>query len=71
MTIAEFKAWFEGFSENITEEGPNPYQWTRIQERLAEVEVPTLNFPKTPVYRSPLEYISGGVGSLDSNGNAR
>ena len=38
MTTQEFKAWFEGISEGIPV-APTPEQWTRIRERVAEIEV--------------------------------
>lgn len=38
MTLPEFKAWFEGFTETM-EGPPNEKQWARIQERIAEVAV--------------------------------
>lgn len=37
MTNAEFKAWFDGFSENIGE-SPSVLQWTRIKTRIAEID---------------------------------
>lgn len=36
MTLAEFKAWFEGFAENI-DGAPTPEQWARVAEKLDEV----------------------------------
>ncbi len=36
MTLSEFKAWFEGFSE-IMEGPPNEKQWKRIKARVAEI----------------------------------
>lgn len=37
MTQAEFKAWFEGFTEAI-EKAPTQKQWARIKERVAEID---------------------------------
>lgn len=37
MTPMEFKAWFEGFTESISFT-PNAQQWTRIKERVAEID---------------------------------
>lgn len=34
MSPQEFKAWFEGFSEQM-EGAPNKKQWTRIKEKIA------------------------------------
>lgn len=41
MTIAEFKAWLEGFEASFKYEGrdsyPTPAQWAVIKEKLATV----------------------------------
>lgn len=37
MTLTEFKAWFEGYTENITKQ-PTQKQWARIQERVGEID---------------------------------
>lgn len=37
MTLTEFKAWFEGYTENISKQ-PTQKQWARIQERVGEIE---------------------------------
>lgn len=37
MTPIEFKAWFDGFSEGI-DKTPTQKQWTRIKERVAEID---------------------------------
>lgn len=37
MTLSEFKAWFEGFTENI-DGTPSKKQWERIQARVAEID---------------------------------
>ena len=37
MTPTEFKAWFDGFTENI-KGVPSAKQWERIKERVKEVE---------------------------------
>ncbi len=36
MTIAEFRAWFEGYTENISDK-PSAAQWERIKERVNEI----------------------------------
>lgn len=41
MTLSEFKAWFEGFSE-IMEGPPNEKQWDRIKARVAEINGATV-----------------------------
>lgn len=51
MTINEFKAWFDGFSEGI-KKAPTPKQWERIQERVGEIDgaAPTViyDYPYRP-----------------------
>lgn len=44
MTLAEFKAWFEGFSETM-EAAPNEKQWERIKARVAEINGTVTTYP--------------------------
>lgn len=44
MTQAEFKAWFEGFSENISG-SPSKKQWERICARVAEIDGMPITVP--------------------------
>ena len=37
MTLNEFKAWLDGFSEAMGEV-PTPEQWAKIKQKLGEVE---------------------------------
>jgi hypothetical protein len=37
MTLQEFKAWFEGFTENMSGT-PNKDQWKRIRARVKEID---------------------------------
>lgn len=37
MTLSEFKAWFEGFTE-VMDGPPNKKQWGRIQARVKEID---------------------------------
>jgi|SRR5882672_2013799 len=37
MTLAEFKAWFEGFTEEM-DEAPSKKQWERIKKRVKEID---------------------------------
>lgn len=37
MTLAEFKAWFSGFTEEITE-APSAKQWEKIKAKVAEID---------------------------------
>lgn len=36
MNLSEFRAWFEGFTENISGV-PTKKQWARIKERVEEI----------------------------------
>lgn len=36
MNLSEFKAWFEGFTEDMDGE-PNAKQWKRIKKRVSEI----------------------------------
>jgi hypothetical protein len=36
MTLAEFKAWFEGFTEDMSG-APTEKQWKKIKARVAEI----------------------------------
>ncbi|WP_267550353.1 hypothetical protein [Rhizobium rhizogenes] len=44
MTLAEFKAWFEGFTETL-EAAPNEKQWERIKARVAEINGTVTTYP--------------------------
>jgi hypothetical protein len=37
MTLAEFKAWFDGFTEDM-EGAPSAKQWKRIKARVAQID---------------------------------
>jgi hypothetical protein len=37
MTLAEFKAWFDGFTEEM-DEAPTKKQWERIKKRVKEID---------------------------------
>ena len=39
MSMGEFKAWLDGFSECFAKGSPNKTQWERIKERLNSVNV--------------------------------
>lgn len=53
MTLLEFKAWFEGFAENIATQ-PNPGQWERIKQKISELGT-TVNVAVPSVFQ-PLMY---------------
>ena len=39
MTLSEFKAWLEGYSEAFTSGAPNADQWAKINEKLGSVKM--------------------------------
>ena len=45
MTLAEFKAWFQGFTENMDGDRPTAKQWKRIKARVKDID----GTPITPV----------------------
>lgn len=56
MTLQEFKAWFEGYTENITKQ-PTQKQWARIQERVDEIDGTTITYPVyVEKYWEPFRY---------------
>lgn len=44
MTLNEFKAWFEGFSETM-DGAPNEKQWERIKTRVGEINGSAISYP--------------------------
>lgn len=38
MTQAEFKAWFDGFTEGFDGKAPTAKQWDRIKKRVKEID---------------------------------
>ena len=51
MTLEEFKAWFDGFTENVSKQ-PTQRQWKRIVERVGEIQPDATYQPWQP-YRQP------------------
>jgi hypothetical protein len=45
MTLQEFKAWFDGFTENMGEAPPTKLQWARIQARVKEIDGAAITYP--------------------------
>jgi hypothetical protein len=37
MNLSEFKAWFEGFTEDM-EERPSAKQWARVKEKISQIK---------------------------------
>lgn len=72
MTPADFKSWFEGFTEAMTGQ-PTKAQWARVKERVAEIDGKPITervfidrywshyYPSNPW--SPWAYCGGGVGA--------
>ena len=55
MEICEFKAWFEGFTEDMNGQ-PNAKQWKRIKARVKQVDgTPTTQRMFIDHYRRPYE----------------
>lgn len=44
MTLSEFKAWFEGFTE-VMDGPPSHKQWERIQARVREISGAPVTYP--------------------------
>jgi len=44
MKLDEFKAWFEGFTEDM-DGAPTTKQWKRIKERVAEIDGVAISYP--------------------------
>ncbi len=44
MTLSEFKAWFEGFSEGI-DKTPTEKQFTKIKAKVAEITATPTTYP--------------------------
>ena len=44
MTLQEFKAWFEGFTENM-DGTPNAKQWKRIQAKISDIDGTVTSYP--------------------------
>jgi hypothetical protein len=44
MTLAEFKAWFEGFTESI-EAAPTEKQFKRIKAKVAQIDGSAVTYP--------------------------
>lgn len=44
MTLTEFKAWFDGYTENL-EGAPNGKQWKRIKEQVGKIDGAPITYP--------------------------
>jgi hypothetical protein len=45
MTMQEFKAWFDGFTEAFSGKVPTAKQWSRVKERVAEIDGTAITYP--------------------------
>lgn len=45
MTLAEFKAWFEGYTEGMDEKAPNAKQWAKIKAKVADIDGTPVTYP--------------------------
>lgn len=68
MTLSEFKAWFEGFTETL-EGPPNAKQWKRIQARVKEISgQPITERVYIDRYRDYFRsYLAYGVGTCEAS----
>lgn len=76
MTPTEFKAWFDGFTENC-DGPPNEKQWDRIKARVAEINGVSITYPvyidrywsyPRPYQHNPYWYSNGAYCSTFSAG---
>ena len=84
MTLSEFKAWFEGFTESM-DGPPNAAQWERIQSKIATIDdkpIPVTVYreyvdrfrpywpasPQPLIYRGARDGMSVSLGELPRNG---
>jgi len=44
MNLQEFKAWFDGFTENL-EAAPSAKQWKRVKEQVAKIDGAPITYP--------------------------
>lgn len=72
MTLSEFKAWFEGFTETL-EGPPDAKQWKRIQARVKEItgnpiteRVYIERWPYRAYFSAGTCNVQGGVGHTAS-----
>lgn len=74
MNLQEFKAWFEGYTENIST-SPTYSQWERIKKRVEEIDgtaTPEKIFVDRYINQHPFpwnnhfpNFYTGGVGSAE------
>ena len=51
MTLSEFKAWFDGFSEGVGD-APTPEQWAKIKAKIADLrDKPAVTYREADQFR--------------------
>ncbi|KAB2792588.1 hypothetical protein F9K96_05460 [Brucella anthropi] len=70
MTLNEFKAWLEGYSEAFTSGAPTAVQWEKIREKLDEVKVSTasVSISDRPYPMKPHQWFDQRYQLLDVRG---
>ena len=66
MTPQEFKAWFDGYTEDM-DGRPTSAQWDRIKARVKEINGVPISYPWYVQHYQP--YITPYVGAVSSAGN--
>ena len=66
MTLSEFKAWFEGYTEGL-ESAPTKAQFERIKEKVKEISGTPITYPVyIDRYVQPRYWSASGAGSVGS-----
>ncbi|WP_266030394.1 hypothetical protein [Brucella intermedia] len=70
MTLNEFKAWLEGYSEAFTSGAPTAAQWEKIREKLGEVKITAASVPISdrPYPMKPNQWFDQRYQQLDVRG---
>jgi len=70
MTLSEFKAWLEGYSEAFTSGAPTAAQWEKIREKLGEVKATAASVSLTdrPYPMKPNQWFDQRYQQLDVRG---
>ncbi len=71
MTLSEFKAWLEGYSEAFTSGAPTAAQWEKIREKLAEVKIMKAEQSIAPLLPRPNSWPEQRYQLLDVRGKDR
>ena len=71
MTLNEFKAWLEGYSEAFTSGAPTAVQWEKIREKLGEVKIVKAEQSIAPLLPRPNSWPEQRYQLLDVRGKDR